>query len=128
MLRKRFDTGNTRKTGPLSAPEKKGGSKEARFTLQTNGKGASHKNGSSDAKGTLQPPQPAAPALAVAVSVDSPVIAEKVKELLRMAQDQGYLTYDDINDALPDDFVTPEILDTIYSKLRGFEVEARSRC
>jgi RNA polymerase primary sigma factor len=54
---------------------------------------------------------------------DSPIIAEKVKELLRLAQDQGYLTYDDINDALPDEVVTPEVLDAIYSKLRGFEVE-----
>src|SRR5215468_4860782 len=29
-------------------------------------------------------------------------LAEKVKELLRLAQEQGYLTYNDINDALPD--------------------------
>jgi RNA polymerase primary sigma factor len=128
MLRKRFDRGNNGRTGSPPTPGKKGGAKEARFTLQTNGKNASHKNGngSSDSKGTLHPPQPPAPTVALAhqpVSIDSPVIAEKVKELLRMAQDQGYLTYDDINDALPDEFVTPEILDTIYSKLRGFEVE-----
>jgi RNA polymerase primary sigma factor len=126
MLRKRFDGGNMGKTGPKTTPEKSG-PKEARFTLQTNGKRASHKQGSSDSKGTLQPPQPPAPTVAVAhhqpVALDSPIIAEKVKELLRLSQDQGYLTYDDINDALPDDFVTPEILDTIYSKLRGFEVE-----
>jgi RNA polymerase primary sigma factor len=125
MLRKRFDRGNNGRTGSTTTPEKKV-AKEARFTLQTNGKNASHKNGSSDAKGTLHPPQPPAPVVAVAhqpVALDSPVIAEKVKELLRLSQDQGYLTYDDINDALPDEFVTPEILDTIYSKLRGFEVE-----
>jgi len=126
MLRKRFDTGKNGRTGPATTPEKKGGAKEARFTLQTNGKSPSHKNGSSASKGTLHPPQPSAPAVAVAhqpVGLDSPLIAEKVKELLRLSQDQGYLTYDDINDALPDEFVTPEILDTIYSKLRGFEVE-----
>ena len=29
-------------------------------------------------------------------------LAEKVKELVRLAQEQGYLTYNDINDALPD--------------------------
>ena len=51
--------------------------------------------------------------------MDSPIIAEKIKDLLRLAQDQGYLTYDDINDALPDEVVTPEVLDAIYSKLRG---------
>jgi RNA polymerase primary sigma factor len=126
MLQKRFYRGNIRRTDPKPKPEKKSGAKEARFTLQTNGKRASHKNGSSVSKGALQPPQPSAPVVASAhqpVTVDSPVIAEKVKDLLRLAQDQGYLTYDDINDALPDEFVTPEMLDTIYSKLRGFEVE-----
>ncbi|HEY3861949.1 MAG TPA: RNA polymerase sigma factor RpoD [Verrucomicrobiae bacterium] len=126
MLRKRFDRGNNRRTGLAAAPEKKGAVKEARFTLQTNGKRGSHKNGSSASKGALQPPQPASSTVSSAhqpISTDSPIIAEKVKELLRLAQDQGYLTYDDINDALPDDFVTPETLDTIYSKLRGFEVE-----
>jgi len=127
MLRKRFSQGDGRRIVPQTTPEKKGRAKEARFTLQTNGKGASHKDGSSNSKSAaLQPPQPSAPAVALAhqpISLESPLIAEKVKELLRLSQDQGYLTYDDINDALPDEFVTPEILDTIYSKLRGFEVE-----
>jgi RNA polymerase primary sigma factor len=51
------------------------------------------------------------------------LLAEKVKELLRLAQEQGYLTYSDINDALPDSIVNPEDLDEIYIKLRGLEVE-----
>jgi RNA polymerase primary sigma factor len=51
------------------------------------------------------------------------VIAEKVKELVRLAQEQGYLTYTDINDALPDSIVKAEDLDEIYSKLRNLEVE-----
>ena len=50
-------------------------------------------------------------------------LAEKVKELVRLAQEQGYLTYGDINDALPDTFITPEDLDEIYIKLRNLEVE-----
>src|SRR5215470_2921145 len=50
-------------------------------------------------------------------------IAEKVKELVRLAQEQGYLTYGDINDALPDTLITPEDLDEIYIKLRNLEVE-----
>jgi hypothetical protein len=28
-------------------------------------------------------------------------LTEKIKELVRLAQEQGYLTYNDINDALP---------------------------
>jgi len=50
-------------------------------------------------------------------------IAEKVKELVKLAQEQGYLTYNDINDSLADAIVTPEDLDEIYIKLRNLEVE-----
>jgi RNA polymerase primary sigma factor len=50
-------------------------------------------------------------------------LTEKIKELVRLAQEQGYLTYSDINDALPDTVVTPEDLDEIYIKLRNLEVE-----
>jgi len=50
-------------------------------------------------------------------------LTEKVKELLRLAQEQGYLTYNDINDALPDNVVTPDELDDLYSKLRNLEIE-----
>jgi RNA polymerase primary sigma factor len=50
-------------------------------------------------------------------------IADKVKELIRLAQDQGHLTYTDINDALPDNLISPEELDEIFNKLRGLEIE-----
>src|SRR5260370_36897864 len=50
-------------------------------------------------------------------------VAEKIKELVRLAQDQGHLTYGDINDALPDTLLTPETLDDIYVKLRSLEIE-----
>ncbi len=50
-------------------------------------------------------------------------ITEKIKELVRIAQEQGYLTYGDINDALPDNVVSPEDLDEIYIKLRTLEID-----
>jgi RNA polymerase primary sigma factor len=50
-------------------------------------------------------------------------LAEKVKELVRLAQEQGYLTYTDINDSLPDAVVSPDELDDLYGKLRILEVE-----
>ena len=50
-------------------------------------------------------------------------LTEKVKELVRLAQEQGYLTYSDINDALPDGVVSPDQLDDLYGKLRNLEVE-----
>ncbi len=50
-------------------------------------------------------------------------LTEKVKDLIRLAQEQGYLTYNDINDALPDNIVTADELDEIYVKLRNLEIE-----
>src|SRR6266568_4198360 len=50
-------------------------------------------------------------------------LTAKIKELVRLAQEQGYLTYNDINDALPDSVISPEELDEIYIKLRNLEVE-----
>jgi len=50
-------------------------------------------------------------------------LTEKIKELLRLAREQGYLTYNDINDALPENIISAEELDEIYIKLRNLEVE-----
>jgi RNA polymerase primary sigma factor len=50
-------------------------------------------------------------------------LTEKVKELLRLAKEQGHLTYDDVNDALPDDLVAAEDLDHVHTKLRNLEIE-----
>ena len=50
-------------------------------------------------------------------------LTEKVKELVLLAREQGYLTFGDINDALPDGVVTPDDLDEIYQKLRNLEIE-----
>src|SRR5260370_32057150 len=50
-------------------------------------------------------------------------LGEKIKELVRMAQEQGYLTYADINDALPDGVISPDDLDEVYVRLRSLEVE-----
>src|SRR5579864_1227298 len=53
----------------------------------------------------------------------SPEVAEKIKELVRLAQEQGYLTYNDINDVLPESLISGEELDEVYVKLRNLEVE-----
>ena len=48
--------------------------------------------------------------------------AEVIKKLVNLAHERGYLTYDDINDALPDD-LTPDDLDDIYTKLKNLDIE-----
>src|SRR5882724_3512562 len=52
-----------------------------------------------------------------------PELAEKVRELVRLAQDQGYLTYSDINEALTDTTASPAPLDEICAKLRNLEID-----
>src|SRR5689334_23970441 len=53
----------------------------------------------------------------------SPVdLAETIKTLLHLAHENGHITYDDINDVLPEG-LSPEDLDELYTKLRGLDVE-----
>src|SRR5215467_9525553 len=48
---------------------------------------------------------------------------EKAKELIRLAKEQGHLTYDDVNDALSEHVVTPDDLDRVLTKLRNLEID-----
>src|SRR5262245_33582547 len=49
-------------------------------------------------------------------------LTETIKTLLHLNQENGHVTYDDINDVLPDG-LTPEDLDELYTKLRNLDVE-----
>src|SRR6516225_6825336 len=49
-------------------------------------------------------------------------LAETIKTLLHLAHENGHITYDDINDILPDG-LSPDDLDALYTKLRGLDVE-----
>ena len=64
-------------------------------------------------------PQSAAPPPSVMTSVD---LSETIKTLLHLSQEHGYVTYDDINDILPDN-LSSEDLDAVLSKLRSLDVE-----
>jgi len=62
-------------------------------------------------------------ALASPLLFPKEVVAEKVKDLIKLAQEQGCLTYGDISEALPDCTVTAEDLEAIHIKLRNLEIE-----
>ncbi len=55
--------------------------------------------------------------------LSEPELAEKIKELVRLSQEQGHLTHSDLYDAFPGNAVSAEILDEILVKLRALEVE-----
>jgi len=50
-------------------------------------------------------------------------IAEKIRDLVRLAQEQGYLTYADLNEALSESMVSSEIMEEILIKLRTLDIE-----
>jgi RNA polymerase primary sigma factor len=53
----------------------------------------------------------------------TPEIVEKIKELVRLSHEQGHLTYNDINEALPDALSSPEQIEEIIIQLRNLEVD-----
>ena len=63
----------------------------------------------------------AAPAV-VFDDINSPEIQSKLRELIRLAKEQDYLTFDDLNSALPDGHVSVDLMDEIISRLRSMEV------
>src|SRR5258708_34340038 len=68
-------------------------------------------------------PSGSPPAGTTAAGPASLQVAEKIKELVRLAQEQGYLTYNDINESLPDNLSTPEEVEEIIIQLRNLEIE-----
>ncbi len=55
--------------------------------------------------------------------VDTPVVKEKMKGLVTLASEQGYLTYDDINEVLPHDMINPTDHEIIIERLRGMDFD-----
>lgn len=55
--------------------------------------------------------------------IDTPEIQEKIRELIKLAKEQEYLTYDDINEILPNDLVDPDDVEAIMERLRNMEFD-----
>ncbi len=59
----------------------------------------------------------------IAQSTIAPMdLAETIKTLLHLAHENGHITYDDINDVLPEG-MSPDDLDELYTKLRNLDIE-----
>jgi RNA polymerase primary sigma factor len=52
----------------------------------------------------------------------APDLSETIKTLVALAREHGHVTYDDINDILPEG-LSPEDLDELYTKLRNLDIE-----
>ncbi len=87
---------------------------------KTTGKGSTKKSreqpGDLESDGIAQ--FSAAPTTAVKSSLDSPEFRPIIRDLIRLAKEQEYLTFDDINDALPDTETDLELLEELIDRLR----------
>ena len=76
-------------------------------------------------------PAKAVPAKAAAAPEPAPVAAtdqqkalqEKVRELIKLAKEQGYVTYDDLDEALPEGVNDPDSIESVITQLRAVEIE-----
>ncbi|MGH7938947.1 MAG: sigma-70 family RNA polymerase sigma factor, partial [Chthoniobacterales bacterium] len=58
-----------------------------------------------------------------APSPDSGQTQARIRELIKLAKEQGYLTFDDLNEALPAELTDAEELDVILIRLRKLEID-----
>ena len=69
------------------------------------------------------PATPAENAEAGAEAAPAGGINDKIRHLIRLSKEQGYLTFDDINEALPESVENQEEIDNVLSILQNLEIE-----
>ena len=87
------------------------------------------KSGKSEKKAEKSPKkQPPTPKVVVEVTrapfiEHNPETHDKIRELIKLAKEQGYLTYEDLNESLPDAVTDPDEMEVILSRLRLLEID-----
>jgi RNA polymerase primary sigma factor len=56
-------------------------------------------------------------------NVFDPQSQQKIEELVSIAKDQGYITYEEINDVLPMSFDSPDLIDQVLILLSGMDIQ-----
>ena len=51
------------------------------------------------------------------------VVEKKISDLVKLAKDQGHLTFDDVNEALLDHVADPNEMDAVMSRLQALKIE-----
>jgi RNA polymerase primary sigma factor len=125
-----------RKTSPAhqaapssSKPSKNGHAKSEKPDPKANQKNG-HKNGKTEGTSSVATPSKSIAdshekdAKGVqAVWTGQPERQERLRDLVKLAKDQGYLTWDDLNEAIPESVNNPEELEAIIMFLRNLEID-----
>lgn len=110
-------------TGKTKAIKKKvaASSTKGRQAKKTSAKRGKARSGKQD-KSPKRSPKSTATAKVV-VKLGREQRNEKIKELIKTARDQGCLTFDDVNNALPKEMMNPDEFEGTLLLLRGMEIE-----
>ena len=74
-------------------------------------------------KGKTEKHEPVVHAPTPKVQAEAHETQEKIRELIKLAKEQGYLTWDDLNEALPDGVNDPDLIESIQTRLRAMEFD-----
>jgi RNA polymerase primary sigma factor len=129
----RFTTSNPDKVQPVALKRAKDGSEQ-----KSNGEAPVNLNKNGASKSSRKAPKAPALLTAASPSTEPPAgngdhgsggrishtetsfdLQERLRELVKLAKEQGYLTYDDINEALPEGMADPDEMDQIFAQLRS---------
>jgi len=119
-------TATTGKPAKAVKPAKTNGSHPPQHTAPKHG--ANGRNGGRTTPAAIQPAEGdgiviAAPDAAALNKLDTPEIQDKLRELVKLAKEQGYITFDDLSEILPDSVNEPEEMDAIMTRLRAMEID-----
>ena len=106
---------------PAKDAAKPAAKSEAKSPAKADSKSPSKSGGKSESKPAAEPKSSKADANKR--RIDTPEIQEKIRELIKLAKEQDYLTFDDINDILPNDLVDPDDVEAIMERLRNMEFD-----
>jgi RNA polymerase primary sigma factor len=70
--------------------------------------------------GLISEPAEIAPASVLYSAIE---VQNRIRELTKLAKEQGYLTFDDLNEALPEGVTDADELDLILTRLRRLEID-----
>ncbi len=121
-----------KKTTAKKSPAKKAATKKVAAKKSTAKKTVAKKTATKKAAPKKAAPKkavekkPAAPEKldkSILTQTENSDLQDKVRDLVILAKEQGYLTFDDINDALPNNIVDPAELESVMEQLNSMEFD-----
>ncbi|MBU0679014.1 MAG: RNA polymerase sigma factor RpoD [Verrucomicrobia bacterium] len=118
-------TSSKKKTVKKAVPEKslKSADKAKKPTAKAKAEMIKAARKSSGRQKAPAPETPRTPEDIVQFKLDRQQRNDKIKELIKLANDQNYLTYDDVNETLPESMISADELEGIVILLRGMDIE-----